>query len=120
MSLVRIGAREMPRLDRMRRPLNPFHEAFTRVARNTRDRARRHVAAHYDLGDELFEVFLDGTMTYSCALFDPPHISLAEAQERKLDAICRRLELGPGDHVLEIGTGWGSSPSTPRAATAAA
>jgi cyclopropane-fatty-acyl-phospholipid synthase len=107
-SLVRIGAREMPRLDRLRRPFNPFHEAFTRVARNTRDRARRHVAAHYDLGDDLFEVFLDRTMTYSCALFDPPHISLAEAQERKLDAICRKLELGPDDHVLEIGSGWGS------------
>jgi cyclopropane-fatty-acyl-phospholipid synthase len=107
-SLVRIGAREMPRLDRMRRPLNPFHRAFTRVARNTPALARTHVAAHYDLGDDLFEVFLDGTMTYSCALFDPPHISLAEAQERKLDAICRRLDLRPGDHVLEIGTGWGS------------
>jgi cyclopropane-fatty-acyl-phospholipid synthase len=107
-SLVRIGAREMPRLDRLRRPLNQFHRAYSRVAPNTRDRARRHVAAHYDLGDELFEAFLDGTMTYSCALFDPPHISLAEAQERKLDAICRRLDLRPGDHVLEIGTGWGS------------
>jgi cyclopropane-fatty-acyl-phospholipid synthase len=107
-SLVRIGAREMPRLDRVRRPLNPLQRAFTRVARNTRDRARRHVAAHYDLGDELFEVFLDGTMTYSCALFDAPGTSLAEAQERKLDAICRKLQLGPGDHVLEIGSGWGS------------
>ena len=107
-SLVRIGAREMPRLDRMRRPLNPLQRAFTRVARNTRDRARRHVAAHYDLGDDLFETFLDGTMTYSCALFESPADSLAEAQERKLDAICRKLELGPHDHVLEIGSGWGS------------
>ncbi len=106
--LVRIGAREMPRLDRMRRPLNPFQRAFTRVARNTRERARRHVAAHYDLGDDLFEVFLDNTMTYSCALFASPGTSLAEAQERKLDAICRKLDLGPGDHVLEIGSGWGS------------
>ena len=78
------------------------------MARNTRDRARRHVAAHYDLGDDLFELFLDGTMTYSCALFDSPGMTLADAQERKLDAICRKLELRPDDHVLEIGSGWGS------------
>jgi cyclopropane-fatty-acyl-phospholipid synthase len=107
-SLVRIGAREMPRLDRLRRPVNPLHRAFTRVARNTRDRARTHVAAHYDLGDDLFETFLDATMTYSCGLFGSPEMTLAEAQERKLDAICRKLELRPDDHLLEIGTGWGS------------
>ena len=47
-------------------------------------------------------------MTYSCAVFDPPGASLAEAQERKLDLVCRKLDLGPDDHVLEIGTGWGS------------
>jgi cyclopropane-fatty-acyl-phospholipid synthase len=66
------------------------------------------VAAHYDLGDELFRLFLDDTMTYSCAVFDGPDATLAEAQERKLDLVCRKLDLGPGDHVLEIGTGWGS------------
>ena len=47
-------------------------------------------------------------MTYSCAVFDPPATDLAEAQERKLDLVCRKLDLGPDDHVLEIGTGWGS------------
>jgi cyclopropane-fatty-acyl-phospholipid synthase len=107
-SLVRIGAREMPRLDRWRRPLAPLRDLLTHVPRNTRAGARRHIAAHYDLGNELFGLFLDETMTYSCAVFEPPGLSLSEAQEAKLDRVCRKLELGPGDHVLEIGAGWGS------------
>jgi cyclopropane-fatty-acyl-phospholipid synthase len=107
-ALARIGAREMPRLDRWRRPLSPLQNLLTRVPRNTRDGARRHIAAHYDAGNDLFRLFLDETMTYSCALFEPPELSLREAQEAKLDRICRKLELGPDDHVLEIGSGWGS------------
>jgi cyclopropane-fatty-acyl-phospholipid synthase len=107
-SLFRIGAREMPRLDRLRRPYVPVRDALTRIPLNTRSAARDHVAAHYDLGNELFELFLDPTMTYSCAVFDAPGASLAEAQERKLDLVCRKLALGPDDHVVEIGTGWGS------------
>jgi cyclopropane-fatty-acyl-phospholipid synthase len=107
-SLVRIGAREMPRVDSLRRPLTPFRNALSRVPRNTRDGARRHIAAHYDLGNDLFGLFLDDTMTYSCAVFDSPDASLREAQEAKLDRVCRKLELSPDDHVLEIGTGWGS------------
>jgi cyclopropane-fatty-acyl-phospholipid synthase len=81
---------------------------LSRVPRNTRAGARRHIAAHYDLGNDLFRLFLDETMTYSCAVFHRPSISLREAQEAKLERVCRKLELGPGDHVLEIGTGWGS------------
>ena len=107
-SLVRIGARELPRLDRFRRPLAPVRSATTRIPRNTRDGARRHIAAHYDLGNDMFRVFLDETMTYSCAYFESPDATLREAQEAKLDRICRKLELGPDDHVVEIGTGWGS------------
>ncbi len=107
-SLFRIGAREMPRLDRLRRPFLPVRDALTRIPLNTRSAARDHVAAHYDLGNDLFELFLDPSMTYSCAVFDPPDAALAEAQERKLDLVCRKLDLGPDDHVLEIGTGWGS------------
>ena len=107
-ALVRIGAREMPRLDRLRRPFVPVRNGLTRIPRNTRSGAREHVAAHYDLGNDLFELFLDETMTYSCAVFDSAEATLAEAQERKLDLVCRRLGLGPDDHVLEIGTGWGS------------
>jgi cyclopropane-fatty-acyl-phospholipid synthase len=107
-SLVRIGARELPRLDPLRRLFAPLRNALTRIPRNTRDGARRHIAAHYDLGNEMFRVFLDETMTYSCAYFESPDVTLREAQEAKLDRICRKLELGPDDHVVEIGTGWGS------------
>jgi cyclopropane-fatty-acyl-phospholipid synthase len=107
-SLIRIGARELPRLDRFRRLLAPVRRATTRIPRNTRDGARRHIAAHYDLGNDMFRLFLDETMTYSCAYFESPDATLREAQEAKLDRICRKLELGPDDHVVEIGTGWGS------------
>jgi cyclopropane-fatty-acyl-phospholipid synthase len=107
-TLVRIGAREMPRLDRWRRPVAPLRTLVSRMPRNTRAGARRHIAAHYDSGNDLFRLFLDETMTYSCAVFEPPGVSLREAQQAKLDRICRKLELRPDDHVLEIGTGWGS------------
>jgi cyclopropane-fatty-acyl-phospholipid synthase len=70
--------------------------------------ARRNIAAHYDLGNELFELMLDATMTYSCAIFESLDESLEEAQLRKLRRVCERLELQPGDRVLEIGCGWGS------------
>jgi cyclopropane-fatty-acyl-phospholipid synthase len=107
-TLVRILAREGPRLDRLRRPVAPIRNALTRVPRNTRRRARRHIAAHYDLGNELFELFLDETMTYSCGVWESPDATLYEAQLAKLELACRKLELTPDDHLLEIGTGWGS------------
>ncbi|MEP6811614.1 MAG: class I SAM-dependent methyltransferase [Actinomycetota bacterium] len=71
-------------------------------------RARRNIAYHYDLGNDLFELMLDETMTYSCAVFEQPDQSLADAQRAKYERLCTRLELGPEDHVLEIGCGWGS------------
>ena len=107
-SLVRMGAREMPRVDRLRRPFVPLLDLLSRVPRNTREAARRHISAHYDLGNPLFELFLDDTMTYSCAVFEDPEATLGEAQEAKLDRVCRKLELSPADHVVEIGSGWGS------------
>ncbi len=70
--------------------------------------ARRRIQYHYDLGNELFELMLDETMTYSCAVFASADESLADAQRRKVRQICEKLELGPGDRVLEIGCGWGS------------
>ncbi len=82
--------------------------AFHWVRRNTRRGSRRNIQAHYDLGNALFELMLDHTMTYSSAIFDRPGMTLAEAQIEKLDRLCRKLNLGPDDHVLEIGTGWGS------------
>jgi cyclopropane-fatty-acyl-phospholipid synthase len=77
------------------------------VNRNTQAGSRKNIAAHYDLGNDLFELFLDETMMYSSAMFATGEETLEEAQVLKLDAICRKLELGPEDHLLEIGTGWG-------------
>jgi cyclopropane-fatty-acyl-phospholipid synthase len=85
----------------------PLRLAAHWVHRNTRAGSRRNISAHYDLGNEFFRLFLDETMMYSCALFERPDMSLAEASTAKLERICRRLALGPQDHVLEIGTGWG-------------
>ncbi len=75
--------------------------------RNGLVRARRNIAYHYDLGNELFALMLDETMTYSCAVFERPEMALADAQRAKFERLCRRLELDRDDHVLEIGCGWG-------------
>ncbi len=75
--------------------------------RNTRAGSRRNISAHYDLGNEFFRLMLDETMMYSCALFERPETTLADASRAKLDLICRKLDLGPANHVIEIGTGWG-------------
>jgi cyclopropane-fatty-acyl-phospholipid synthase len=107
-TLGRMFVCELPAFDRLRRLLVPAQRAARLIPRNTRAGARRNVAAHYDLGNELFALFLDETMTYSCAVFERPESSLREAQEAKLDIACRKLDLGPCDHLLEIGTGWGS------------
>ncbi len=77
------------------------------LARNTRNGSRRNIAAHYDIGNDFFELFLDPTMMYSCAVYQRPDATLEEAQRAKLDLLCRKLDLKPGDHLLEIGTGWG-------------
>jgi len=66
-----------------------------------------NVRAHYDLPPRLFDLMLDETMSYSCAVFDGPEIKLADAQRAKLDRLCAKLGLGADDHLLEIGTGWG-------------
>jgi cyclopropane-fatty-acyl-phospholipid synthase len=111
-ALFRIAARNMAPLDRLRRRWHPLLHAAQRLARtvplNDRRRARRHIAAHYDLGNDLFSLFLDPAMVYSCAYFESPDASLADAQAAKLDRICRSLQLRPGERLLEIGTGWGA------------
>lgn len=85
----------------------PLQKLFHWVNRNTHEGARRNIAAHYDLGNEFFRLWLDESMMYSCAIFDARHEDLHSAQLNRLDQICRKLQLVPGDHVLEIGTGWG-------------
>jgi len=79
-----------------------------RFRRNDRVDSRRNISAHYDLGNEFFELFLDPSMTYSCGIFESPDASMEEASMAKLKTICDKLELGPKTHVLEIGSGWGS------------
>jgi cyclopropane-fatty-acyl-phospholipid synthase len=110
--LARLAALNMPALDRWRRGIRPFvagpQSLLSWCARNTPKRSRRRIAAHYDIGNDFFSLMLDETMTYSCAIFESPEASLHQAQIAKLDRICRKLELTPQDHVLEIGTGWGA------------
>jgi cyclopropane-fatty-acyl-phospholipid synthase len=74
---------------------------------NTKHGSRRHIAAHYDLSNDFFELFLDPTMMYSSGWFETPHTTLHQASIAKLERICRKLDLQPDDHLLEIGTGWG-------------
>ncbi|WP_428619581.1 class I SAM-dependent methyltransferase [Shewanella sp.] len=75
---------------------------------NTETGSKRNILAHYDIGNELYERFLDDSMLYSCALYSESAQSLAQAQQNKLQTICDKLELKRGDHVVEIGTGWGA------------
>ena len=110
-ALTRIAALNVGGLDRLRRVLTPVLIPVQRwarwLARNTPHRSRKRIAAHYDLGNEMFSLFLDPTMMYSCAVFEEPGATLEEASLAKLQRVCAKLDLGPEDHVLEIGTGWG-------------
>jgi cyclopropane-fatty-acyl-phospholipid synthase len=111
-AVIRILARNEAALSRMDSGLawarRPAGALFAALRRNTRAGSRRNIADHYDLGNAFFALMLDPTLTYSCAVFDPADATLEEASLRKLDLMCRRLALRPGDHLLEIGTGWGS------------
>jgi cyclopropane-fatty-acyl-phospholipid synthase len=79
-----------------------------RFRTNTVEGSRKNIRAHYDLGNEFYRLFLDPQMLYSCAHFRRNEDSLETAQEQKLDLICRKLQIEPGDRVLEIGCGWGA------------
>ncbi|MEA2382201.1 MAG: cyclopropane-fatty-acyl-phospholipid synthase [Solirubrobacteraceae bacterium] len=110
-AVIRVAARNVDRLDDLRRRIAPVRGPWQRahgfVARNTPARSRRQVAAHYDIGNELYELMLDPTLSYSCTVFERPDATLEDAAVAKLDLVCDKLDLGPRDHVLEIGTGWG-------------
>lgn len=92
-------------MSRWTRPVLLFGEW---MSANTRKGSRRNISAHYDLGNDLFELFLDDTLTYSSAYFEKEDMTLKEASVAKLDRMCRQLELKEGEHLLEIGSGWGS------------
>jgi len=91
--------------------VSPLKRAFDRIIHalrpNTRAGARRNIHAHYDLGNTFYERWLDPTMTYSSALFESRDQSLASAQTSKYRALADMMDLKPGEHVLEIGCGWG-------------
>jgi cyclopropane-fatty-acyl-phospholipid synthase len=111
-SLIRIMARNRAVADRLDGPFSRVAAAslrwYARLRRNTRTGSRRNIEAHYDLGNDFFASFLDETMTYSSAVWeDDAGASLAEASAAKNERVCRKLELKPSDHVLEIGSGWG-------------
>jgi cyclopropane-fatty-acyl-phospholipid synthase len=111
-AVVRIAARNMAALEGANPLLTAGSRAFHRVKhalkRNTISGSRKNIQAHYDLSNEFFRLFLDRNLVYSSAVYQRADDSLEEAQNEKLDRICRKLALGPQDHVLEIGTGWGA------------
>ena len=109
---LRVAALEMRRSVRARRVLRGLGRPLRRLRpdafRNTVAGARRNIAAHYDLGNDLFELFLDrDLMVYSCGLYAHSDDTLEDAQRAKVDRVCRALALGPHTHLLEIGGGWG-------------
>ena len=87
--------------------IKPMQKLFHWLNRNTRKGSHRNIAAHYDLGNDFYGLWLDDRMMYSSAVFESPDMSLDAASLAKLDRICRKLRLSPDDHVIEIGTGWG-------------
>jgi cyclopropane-fatty-acyl-phospholipid synthase len=91
-----------------RRPRIPASELRPHGERHSRARDERAVRHHYDVGNEFFELFLDDSMTYSCAIFSRGAETLEQAQEAKLELVCRKLGLSEDDTVLDVGCGWGA------------
>ncbi len=111
-ALVQIMIRNRGVMDAMdsglARVANPVRKLLHYLNRNTKDGSARNIASHYDLGNDFFELVLDPSLMYSCAIFERPDSTLEEAALAKVDRICRKLELQPTDHLVEIGTGWGA------------
>jgi cyclopropane-fatty-acyl-phospholipid synthase len=89
-------------------PTRLAHAALRYARANTLSGSRRNITFHYDLSNELYRLFLDDSMTYSSAVFPTADSTLAEAQQYKIDGVCRQLALAPEHHLLEIGSGWGA------------
>ncbi|MBC2872905.1 class I SAM-dependent methyltransferase [Klebsiella pneumoniae] len=111
-ALLQILARNGEVLGRLERGFRLLGKPVARLRhwtrRNTRARARENIAAHYDLGNEFYAHFLDDDLLYSSALFTDDQQDLTQAQRAKMARLCDQLALTPGDHLLEIGTGWGA------------
>ncbi len=110
--LIRILARNKDIVNRIDGGLASAGKAllkmFHALNRNTEKGSRRNIAAHYDLGNDMFSLFLDPTMMYSSAIFPSADATLEQASLHKMERICRKLALSESDHLLEIGSGWGS------------
>ena len=110
-NVIRIFARNLSTLDEWENKFKwatmPVLKVQHFMRRNSREQAKKNISAHYDLGNKLYEKFLDPSMMYSAAIYPSPEATLAEAQENKLRSICDKLQLSDKDHLIEIGTGWG-------------
>ena len=110
-NVTRVFSANMPILESMKNNQNWLIKSALKLAhtarRNSLTGSRENIAAHYDLGNDFFSLFLDPTLMYSSAVFPPNCDNLAEASQHKLKLICEDLELKPTDHLIEIGTGWG-------------
>lgn len=109
--LMRLLLLNRPALSRLDGALTGLRRILDRLGhrrrRNSRAGSRRNIEAHYDLSNPFFQTFLDRRMMYSSAVYERSDMSLDAASDAKLERLCRKLELGPDDHLLEIGTGWG-------------
>ena len=110
-TLIRIMVLNRATLERMESGWARLHRPAMRLLhwlhRNSKRGSARNIAAHYDLGNALYQLMLDPTMAYSCGIFADEHTTLEQASKAKFDAVCRKLSLGPNERLLEIGTGWG-------------
>lgn len=110
-SLVRMMLRNRQTMEQLEsvfaRLGKPVQLLVHRLRSNTRTGSRRNILSHYDIGNDFYGLMLDASMTYSCGIFARSDSTLLEASIAKYDRICRALSLGPSDHVLEIGCGWG-------------
>lgn len=111
-AVVRLFARNLPLLDKIEQRFSWFSNTVSRVKhllrRNSKAGSKRNILAHYDLGNPLYQAFLDPELLYSSAVYPHEQAQLDEAQQYKLQLICERLDLQPGMSLLEIGTGWGA------------
>ncbi len=112
MGFVRVFAKNraiLAELDaRLTRLVAPWWKLERLLRKNTRPGSKKNVRAHYDLGNDFYRLFLDDSMSYSCAVFQDPNATLEQAQLAKIDRILDDLALQPGERLLEIGSGWGA------------
>ncbi len=111
LDVVRLMSVNMTMLNNMDRSRSMLKRLSSKIIHwmnaNTQQGSKKNISAHYDLGNDFFDVFLDRTMMYSSAVYPDDNASLEQASLYKLDIICRKLRLSKSDHLMEIGTGWG-------------